>query len=68
MTLTVLDCSAQTYDFKRARDLILGTQGTFVSITFKKNGSAQRYTGSFACAWIVNKPLYSASASLFVTD
>eukprot|EP00802_Teleaulax_amphioxeia_P007257 Tamp_07263.p1 GENE.Tamp_07263~~Tamp_07263.p1 ORF type:complete len:408 (-),score=78.19 Tamp_07263:1311-2438(-) len=36
----------ETYDFKRARDLILGTQGTFVSITFKKNGSAQRYTVS----------------------
>lgn len=44
-----LNVTVQTYDFKRARDLILGTQGTFVPITFKKNGSAQRFTGPAAC-------------------
>jgi hypothetical protein len=36
----------ETYDFKRARDLILGTQGSSVAITFKKNGSSQLYTVS----------------------
>ena len=35
-----------TYDFKRARDLILGTQGSTVAITFRKNGSSQLYTVS----------------------
>ena len=44
-----LKVTVQTYDFKRARDLILGTQGTFVPITFKKNGSAQRFTGPATC-------------------
>jgi len=34
----------ETYDFKRARELILGTQGSTVNITFKKNGSGQLYT------------------------
>ena len=36
----------ETYDFKRARDLILGVQGSSVAITFKKNGSSQLYTVS----------------------
>jgi hypothetical protein len=35
----------QVNDFKRARDLILGTQGSTVSITFNKNSSGQVYTG-----------------------
>ena len=35
----------QVNDFKRARDLILGTQGSTVSITFNQNSSGQVYTG-----------------------
>ena len=31
-------------DFKRARELILGVQGSTVSIEFKKNGSSSRYS------------------------
>jgi predicted nucleic acid-binding Zn-ribbon protein len=33
----------QPTDFKQARDLILGTQGTSVSLTFKKQSSNTRY-------------------------
>jgi len=34
----------ETNDFKHARDLILGTQGSTVNICFKKNGTGQLFT------------------------
>ena len=45
----------QVNDFKRARDLILGTQGSTVSITFNKNSSGQVYTGHARTAFTFPK-------------
>jgi len=47
-------CFVQTNDFKHARDLILGTQGSTVNICFKKNGTGQLFTGqaSTQSAWV----------------
>ena len=45
----------QVNDFKRARDLILGTQGSTVSITFNRNSSGQVYTGHAKTIFVFTK-------------